>query len=549
MADCKDMDDVETEDDSEDEQEEEEPESDEEEPAPPPKKKKKENKPRDWKEVKRWQRDNHTDEDIDVFIRKHLDDLNRSAGILSVPGAHKNRVNKYGDFQFRHKWQSSKGKVMNDSASCPLKDRCGCECEAKIMRTSEEVILFFHKAHTAEDHVPEKDKGKFLKFQQKAEIAHAVKIAPLQTASEFLRNVQDSPTKAINHRYKKSVTRLVQKQRREIIAVELDGVTVDNTVGSLAKLAEKIWIVEAIYEHEVQGKCMPLFKTYVIGKQILDQDSTVFLTFSNIFDILNFWRAVGTGYDVQLFGDVTSKASTAALNKLGFGVNMLGSHSHESHFAPLSFSLIPAQCESTQAYDEAYRAIKSAVRYLIRLKLCDKPDCETCRCIRQVRENPKVVAATSTREYIEDKALPIARPLGDNSAAWQKFARDTLGLDSNVCQTHATAIAANNGSHKTHFETTENYNAFYDYVCRIMRCSFAAAGEGLQVLLVEWLRGVDEGRAADWFNEWWCGPVKGRWLLAHGGIAMSGNNQGLESKWRWDRCAISHGKQVRVRVW
>jgi hypothetical protein len=110
-----------------------------------------------------------------------------------------------------------------------------------------------------------------------------------------------------------------------------------------------------------------------------------------------------------------------------------------------------------------------------------------------------VVAATSTREYIEDKALPIARPLGDNSAAWQKFARDTLGLDSNVCQTHATAIAANNGSHKTHFEATENYNAFYDYVCRIMRCSFAAAGEGLQVLLVEWLRGVDEGRAADWF--------------------------------------------------
>jgi len=250
MADCKDMDDVETEDDSEDEEEEEEPESDEEEPAPPPKKKKKENKPRDWKEVERWQRDNHTDEDIDVFIRKHLDDLNRSAGILSVPGAHKNRVNKYGDFQFRHKWQSSQGKVMNDSASCPLKDRCGCECEAKIMRTSEEVILFFHKAHTAEDHVPEKDKGKFLKFQQKAEIAHAVKIAPLQTASEFLRNVQDSPTKAINHRYKKSVTRLVQKQRREIIAVELDGVTVDNTVGSLAKLAEKIWIVEAIYEHD-----------------------------------------------------------------------------------------------------------------------------------------------------------------------------------------------------------------------------------------------------------------------------------------------------------
>ena len=131
MADREDTDYFDSEEDIEDEEEEEE--SEEEEPAPPPKKKKQENKPLDWKEVNRWQRDNHTDKDIDVFICKHLDDLNRSARV-----------------------------------------------------------------------------------------------------------------------------------------------TIDNTLGSLAKLAEKLWIVEAIYEHEVQGQCMPLFKTYVIGKQILDQDSTVF---------------------------------------------------------------------------------------------------------------------------------------------------------------------------------------------------------------------------------------------------------------------------------
>jgi hypothetical protein len=84
-------------------------------------------------------------------------------------------------------------------------------------------------AHTAQDHVPEKDRGKFLKFTQKAEIAHAVKIAPLQNASEYLRNaeylrnVQDSPTKSINHKYKNSVALLQRKQRKQIIAVTLDG--------------------------------------------------------------------------------------------------------------------------------------------------------------------------------------------------------------------------------------------------------------------------------------------------------------------------------------
>jgi len=267
----------------------------------------------------------------------------------------------------------------------------------------------------------------------------------------------------------------------------------------------------------------------------------VFLTFANVWDLLNFWRAVATGYDVQLFGDVTGKASTAALNKLGFGVNMLG-----SHFAPLSFSLIPAECESSQAYTEAYRALKASVRTMISIVTCGNPDCRTCRCIEQVREMPMVVAKTSAEPYTnkEKKHLPIAVAMGDNSTAWQKFVAETLELESNVCQTHATAIAANNGSHRTHFDSMERYEEFYEYVCRIMRCSFDTMGEVMQSQLVAWLRSVNEVRAAEWFETYWCGPVRGRWLLGHGGIAMSGNNQGLESLWRWDRQAISHGKQV-----
>jgi hypothetical protein len=58
-----------------------------------------------------------------------------------------------------------------------------------------------------------------------------------------------------------------------------------------------------IHEHEVEGRCMALFKTYVIGIQILDSDRPVFLTFANLFDILNLWRATGTGFGVQLQGD------------------------------------------------------------------------------------------------------------------------------------------------------------------------------------------------------------------------------------------------------
>ena len=142
------------------------------------------------------------------------------------------------------------------------------------------------------------------------------------------------------------------------------------------------------------------------------------------------------------------------------------------------------------------------------------------------------------------KELPISFALGDNSSAFQKFVTEQLGLNANVCQTHATAIPKNNSSHRGYFDSVDNYEQFYEFVCRIMKCSFEGAGLRLQQLLVQWMRSVHEERAADWFQQHWCGPIKGRWLLANGGIGVTANNQGLESTWRWDRTSNSHCYQV-----
>ena len=65
------------------------------------------------------------------------------------------------------------------------------------------------------------------------------------------------------------------------------------------------------------------------------------LTFANVWNLLSPMRSVASGYELQLVGDVTHKASLAAVNKLGFGVNMLGGKA-----APWTFSLIPHQSES-----------------------------------------------------------------------------------------------------------------------------------------------------------------------------------------------------------
>ena len=181
---------------------------------------------------------------------------------------------------------------------------------------------------------------------------------------------------------------------------------------------------------------------------------------------------------------------------------------------------------------------------MISLRTCEQAECKACTYIAGLQDEEDVQCCLRSRLYLSDKELPISIALGDNSSAWQKFCRDDLHLEANVCQTHATAIAKNNGTHRAHFVDMNKYQEFYDYMCRIMRCPFEKPGRRLQALLVSWLRSVQEAAAADWFHRFWCGEVTCRWLTAHGGIGTSPNNQGLESNWRWDRTAICCGYQV-----
>ena len=59
--------------------------------------------------------------------------------------------------------------------------------------------------------------------------------------------------------------------------------------------------------------CLDMFKVYirVVGRQIIEEDRSVFLTYANVWNLLNIFRAVGSEYAVQLLGDVTFKISKA----------------------------------------------------------------------------------------------------------------------------------------------------------------------------------------------------------------------------------------------
>ena len=89
----------------------------------------------------------------------------------------------------------------NTTLLCPLVERCGCPCEAKIEETPGQFILYIHAERTAADH--KDDSSRYLSVD-KQDFVRKAKTAPMNTAAELIKNVQDLPTKKIDPKLQRS---------------------------------------------------------------------------------------------------------------------------------------------------------------------------------------------------------------------------------------------------------------------------------------------------------------------------------------------------------
>ena len=174
-----------------------------------------------------------------VFISSDLDELNKRAGISSLPPRHYDRKlgNIYGDWTYRHSWSTLKGTIINTTLLCPLVEGYTCPCEAKIVEMPGQFILHIHAEHTAANHAT--DHAKFLIEDKQDLIRNTVKTVPMNTTSELIKNVQDSPTKKIDPKLKESVARLIRHERAKLLTIVCDGEKLTSDIGSLKTLCRQ----------------------------------------------------------------------------------------------------------------------------------------------------------------------------------------------------------------------------------------------------------------------------------------------------------------------
>ena len=104
---------------------------------------------------------------------------------------------------------------------------------------SQAVYVEKRGVHDAECHSPEKDKSKFLKLHQIKAIRAGVIICPKQSATHLCRNsMHASPEKRIapTLRVARSVEQQARKFRAKLTDAKLDGISVDDSYGSLVAL-------------------------------------------------------------------------------------------------------------------------------------------------------------------------------------------------------------------------------------------------------------------------------------------------------------------------
>ncbi len=95
---------------------------------------------------------------------------------------------------------------------------------------------------------------------------------------------------------------------RAVLTIEqLDQHKIDGSYGSLVRYSDSKLFANLLEEHndEKSDFHFDLFEPFIIGRELNAKDVIVYLKFSSIWHLLNFFRNIAAGLLLQLNGDAT----------------------------------------------------------------------------------------------------------------------------------------------------------------------------------------------------------------------------------------------------
>ncbi len=137
----------------------------------------------------------------------------------------------------------------------------------------------------------------------------------------------------------------------------------------------------------------------------------------------------------------TSTTTRKSVNLIAFSVTLIPKRNNT-----LCLCIIESTTESEQAYTVVYKELRKAVCLVPSIKPCDDEDCVSmstvsCRIITALLADAEVAAYVKSQEC-KECILAVQTAMCDNLKPKLKglgnFVENVLGIESNVCISHAT---------------------------------------------------------------------------------------------------------------
>jgi len=187
--------------------------------------------------------------------------------------------------------------------------------------------------------------------------------------------------------------------------------------------------------HNTGEQHIQLHDMAVVGFSAQVDEASMWMSFTNVWMLLNYFRALNSAWPIQVMGDGTFNFSDRVIALLGLGVMTPGGKLH-----PLIFSYVPT--ESAEGYKFAWTTFeRTAISFCSKFMACEEPSCAICSAILTVLKDENTVEVSGTPAFSRQKRLMVDRATSDNSAAFTKFAVESMGISPMKCAAHLTGVS------------------------------------------------------------------------------------------------------------